>query len=507
MFETISKGFRSVKNRFQGKAELSEENVGEALEEIRRSLLEADVNLKVTRTFLARVKEKALGEVVALRVKDHESGDVRRVSAGDHFIKICQDELESLMGPVDSDLAFAKYGATVVMMVGLQGSGKTTTAAKLAKHLVRQGKRPLLVAADIYRPAAITQLQILGERIEVPVFTRAGAKPEAIAREALQEARAKMHDMVIIDTAGRLAIDEPLMQELRSIKEITKASNVLFVVDAMIGQDAVNTAAEFDRRLELTGYILTKLDGDARGGVALSIKEVTGKPVKFLGMGEGLDKLEEFRPAGLASRILGFGDIVGLVKDIEEVIDRDKAQDDARKMMEGTYTLDDFLAQLRQLRRVGGLTDIIQKLPMLGGEAVDELNVDATEFVRLEAMISSMTADERTDPDVINKSRRRRIARGSGRTEREVNDLLKQFDMMKTVMRHMGPAGLMGKLPGTQMLKKLKSREDLMAQAEGFGLPMGGAKKKKGTKSAISHSDIRKRRKLEKKLRKRARKR
>ena len=505
MLEALSKGFRSVKNRFQGKAELSEENVSEALDEIKRSLLEADVNLKVTRKFLAAVKEKALGEVVQLKVKDKDAGEVHKVSAGDHFIKICQDEIEALMGPVNTDIVQAPYGATVIMMVGLQGSGKTTTSAKLAALLKKEGKKPLLVAADIYRPAAVTQLQVLGEKIDVPVFSREGAKPEVIARDALLEARTKMRDIVIVDTAGRLAIDDELMNELQAIRKVTKATNVFFVVDSMIGQDAVNTALEFDRRLDLTGYVLTKLDGDARGGVALSIKEVTGKPIKYLGMGEGMDRLEVFRPEGLASRILGFGDIVGLVKDIEEVIDKDKAQQDAQKMMEGTYTLDDFLGQLRQLRRAGGLTDLIQKLPMIGGEAVDELDVDAGEFVKLEAIISSMTREERDDPDVINKSRRRRIARGSGRTEREVNELLKQFDMMRTVMRHAGPSGLFGKLPGAQMMKRLKARDEMMAQADGLANPL--PRKRKGTKAKRSHADIKRRRKLEKKRRKKARKR
>ncbi len=507
MLETLAHGFRSVKNRLQSKTELTEANVSEALTEIRRSLLEADVNLEVIQLFLDRVKEKAIGEVVALKVKERDSGDVMRATAGDHFIRICQEEMTALMGPVDTALQEAKYGATVVMMVGLQGSGKTTTAAKLARLLASRGRSPLLVAADIYRPAAIDQLETLGGRIEVPVFSRPDKKPDVIAREALLHARSQMRDVVIIDTAGRLAMDEPLMKELRSIRDVTKATNILFVVDSMIGQDAVNTAKEFDRQLDLTGFVLTKIDGDARGGVALSIKEVTGKPIQFLGIGEALDRFEEFRPEGLASRVLGFGDIVGLVQDMEGVIDQKKAEEDARKMMEGTYTLNDFLGQLGQLRKAGGLTDLIGKLPMIGGEAADELDVDPAEFTKLEAIISSMTPDEREDPDLIRKSRRRRIARGSGRTEREVNDLLKQFGMMKTVMQHAGPAGLLGKLPGAQMLKKLKAREDLLGQPDGLSLTGQPRNRKRGTKKLKSHSDIKQRRKRQRKQRKKARRR
>src|SRR5581483_12417823 len=308
MLETISKGFRNAKARLTGVAELTPDNIEEALRDVRMSLLEADVEFKVVKTFLERVKEKALGQTVALKAK---AGD-RALSATpeQHFVKICQDELTELMGPVDTDLNWAKKGPTAIMMVGLQGSGKTTTVGKLAKWLEKNKRRPMLVAADIYRPAAIDQLKILGEKLEVPVFTLEGKSPPEICEAAVRRAYESNRDVVIFDTAGRLAIDEPLMAELDEIKKRTKPNEVFFVIDAMIGQDAVNTARTFNDRVGVTGVILSKLDGDARGGAALSIKEVTGKPIKFLGIGEQLDKLEEFRPEGLASRILGMGDIV-----------------------------------------------------------------------------------------------------------------------------------------------------------------------------------------------------
>ena len=296
MLEAISKGFRSVKHRFQGKRELTEENIEEALREIRVSLLEADVDFKVVRSFIGAVKEKALGEVVQIKAK--KSG--ASVTAGDHFVKICQDELEALMGPVDSSLNYAS-GITKVMMIGLQGAGKTTTTGKLAKYLVENGRRPLLVAADIYRPAAIDQLKVLGERLDVPVYHEDGKSPPEICDAGVAYARKRGRDVVIFDTAGRLAIDDALMSELNDIKAKTRPDNTLLVVDSMIGQDAVRTASQFDEQIGITGFIMTKLDGDARGGAALSIKAVTGKPIKFLGMGEDLDSLEEFRPEGLAS--------------------------------------------------------------------------------------------------------------------------------------------------------------------------------------------------------------
>jgi len=314
VLETVSKGFKAARNKLQGRAEITTEVVDDALRDIRVSLLEADVSFEVVKRFVARVREKAVGEVVDTKVRT-ERGALR-VTPQDHFIKICHDELEALMGPVDTSLRLGERGRpTGVMMIGLQGSGKTTTAGKIANRFLKEGKRPLLVTADVQRPAAVEQLQILGERLGVPVFHEKGLRPPELCRRALEAAQRDHQQVVIYDTAGRLAIDEELMVELEEIKRATAPENVLLVTDAMIGQDAVKTAGEFDRRLSIDGFILTKLDGDARGGAALSIKEVTGKPIKFLGMGEALDRLEEFRPEGLASRILGFGDIVGLVKD------------------------------------------------------------------------------------------------------------------------------------------------------------------------------------------------
>jgi signal recognition particle subunit SRP54 len=455
MLETVSKGFRAAKNRLTGKMEISPEMVDESLRDIRVSLLEADVAFDVVKRFVARVREKAIGEVVETKASD-KSGRTIRVTPVDHFIKICHDELESLMGPVDVGLKFAPKGqVSGVMMVGLQGSGKTTTAAKLANHLLRQEKRPLMIAADIYRPAAVEQLQVLGERLKIPVFFEPNLKPPELVQRGYGQARATGRDVVLIDTAGRLAIDEPLMSELEAIQTAVHPENVLLVCDAMIGQDAVRTAAEFDRRLNLDGFILTKLDGDARGGAALSIKEVTGKPIKFLGMGEGLDKLEEFRPDGLASRILGFGDIVGLMKDFEGVVDEEKAEEDAKKLLSGNFTMRDFVDQIRTVRKMGPLKDLLEKFPIFG-EMTEQLNPDEKELGKIEAMFDSMTEKERLHPTLIDESRMARISHGSGRKKSEVKELMNKFSMMQQVMGSIGQnPGLLGRIPGFRQLGQL----------------------------------------------------
>src|SRR5216684_3269434 len=389
MLETVTKGFRTAKTRLVGKTEISPEMVDESLRDIRVSLLEADVAFDVVKKFVARVREKAIGEVVKTTITD-KGGRRIKVSPSDHFIKICHDELEALMGPVEVGLKFAPKGQlSGVMVVGLQGSGKTTTTGKLAYRLAKEGKRPLLIAADIYRPAAVDQLKLLGQRLELTVFFEPNLAPTGLVQRGYAYAREQKCEVALIDTAGRLAIDEELMTELESIKGAVKPENILLVCDAMIGQDAVRTAAEFNRRLNLDGFILTKLDGDARGGSALSIKEVTGKPIKFIGIGEGMDKLEEFRPEGLAGRILGFGDIVGLMKDFESVVDEDKAEEDAKRLLSGNFSMRDFVDQIRTVRKMGPIKDLLEKFPIFG-EMTEQLNPDEKELGKIEAMFDSM---------------------------------------------------------------------------------------------------------------------
>ena len=455
MLETVSKGFKAARNKLKGRTAITPEVVDDALRDIRVSLLEADVAFEVVKRFVARVREKAIGEVVDTKVKTDKG--VLRVTPQDHFVKICHDELEALMGPVDTSLRFAEKGRpTGVMMVGLQGSGKTTTAGKIASKLLKEGKKPLLVAADVYRPAAVEQLRVLGERLGVPIFHEAGVSPPEMCRHALEAAQRDRLPVVIYDTAGRLAIDEELMVELEEIRRGVAPENILLVADAMIGQDAVKTAAEFDRRLSLDGFILTKLDGDARGGAALSIKEVTGKPIKFLGVGESLDRLEEFRPEGLASRILGFGDIVGLVQDFEQHVDEETAEVEAQKILSGDFTLEDFVNQIRLVRKMGPLGELMEKFPLFG-ELPENFQFDDQALTRIVAMVDSMTQAERLRPDSITEGRLKRIARGAGRTEKDVRDLLKQYNAMRGVMKQIGSApGLLARLPGVKQLMQLR---------------------------------------------------
>ena len=444
MLETLTQGFTSAREKLSGVRELSEENIDQSLRDVRISLLEADVDQGVARDFLARVKERALGDKVATRVRD-ASGRLVRVTPGQHFVKICEEELIDLMGPVDSALAQAK-GVTSLMLVGLQGVGKTTIAAKLARHLQKQNRRPLLVAADIYRPAAILQLQQLASGIDVDVFVGDDAEPPAsICARAKRRATAEGYDAIIYDTAGRLAIDAVLMEELAEIKSATSPANTLLVCDALMGRDAVNTARAFSEQLAFDGLILTKLDGDARGGAALAIKAVTGVPIKFLGTGESLDRIEVFRPEGLASRILGMGDIVGLVKDFEEVVDEKEAEEDAERLLRGRFGLDDLLKQLRTIQKMGSLKDVFAKLPMFGSLAEQ---VDERELGRVEALIQSMTPGERAKPEIIGKSRMSRIAKGSGRRSKDVHQLLGRFTQMREMMSKIGSGGLLGKIPG-----------------------------------------------------------
>lgn len=467
MLDMISEGFKKATSKFQGKTTLNEENVSDALEEIRTSLLEADVEYSVVKNFLGKVKDKALGQDVSL--KAGKGAEKVKVSAGDHFVKICQQELEDLMGAGAAELAFPKNRPAVMMMVGLQGTGKTTTTAKLANFLIHQQKRhPLLVAADIYRAAAVHQLKVLGERIGAPVFHIEGASPVEICKQSIKKAYELDCDTILLDTAGRLTIDAQLMQELDDIKSALKPDHTLLVCDAMMGQDAVTTAKSFNERLGIDGFIMTKLDGDARGGAALSIKEVTGKPIRFLGMGEEIDRFEVFRPQGLASRILGMGDIVGLMQDFERVAEGDK-EEEALRMLSGQFTFQDFYDQISMIQKMGSLKDLIAKMPMQN-MLPKNADINEKELVKIKAMIDSMTPKERHYPDILETSRVRRIAAGSGRSVGEVNELVKKFKAMRTMMGNLGKnfGGLFGKLPGMGALNKMNQMRKLMSGSGGM---------------------------------------
>jgi signal recognition particle subunit SRP54 len=469
MFDSVRQGFKNARLSLSNKRSLTEEDIDAALGEIRLSLLEADVEFGVVKTFLAAVKEKALGEVVKL-----EAGKGKKKKAvrpGDHFTYICLKELETLMGPADTELELPKKMGSI-MMVGLQGSGKTTTTGKIARRLKAEGKKPMLVAADIYRPAAVEQLKTVGEQVGVPVYHRPGGSALEQCVEGFKRAQQKGCNVVLFDTAGRLAIDDTLMLELEQIKAAVEPNNILLVVDAMIGQDAVRTAAEFNRRLEISGFCLTKLDGDARGGSAISIKAVTGKPIKFLGVGETSDKLEVFRPEGLAQRILGMGDIGSLMADFEDLIDEDEAEADAKKLLSGQFTLDDFIKQIDMIGKMGSLSSVMERMPgmdeMTGGQKIDDRML-----VRMKAMIQSMTKAEKADPEVINASRRERIAKGSGHKPKEVGELVKRFAMMKQMMGVLGTnPGLLGNLPGFKQMAAMKKMQG-MDPAAMFGDMLG----------------------------------
>ncbi len=510
MFEVLTRGFRSARARLQGKEVITSEAIDEALRDVRVSLLEADVALPVVNAFLERVKKKALGEEVRLQVK--VKGREFRISAADHFVKLCHDELIGLMGDGSEGLVFEAPGQpTGVMLVGLHGTGKTTTAAKLAKQLLKEKRKPLLVAADIYRPAAVEQLKVLGGRIGVPVFFKEGAAPPDLCAAAMHQARMDRRDVVIFDTAGRLTIDQPLMEELAAIRERTRCRNVLLVVDAMIGQDAVRMAAEFDRAIGLTGVILTKMDGDARGGAALSVRAVTGKPILYVGMGEDLGRLEPFRPDGVATRILGFGDVLGLVRDFEAVVEKEKAEEDAAKILKGEFNLYQFLDQIRAIQKMGSLRETLEKLPFFHEMVPEGATVDEGVLARIEAMIQSMTPQERQHPEIIDESRARRIARGSGRKVAEVKDLLARFHTMREVMRRVGKQpSLLARLPGfREAIALAKSRgEDVSDLLPDEGVPGGGGWGPGGMRrlSAAEKERRRRKEKLARLQRKKARK-
>lgn len=429
-FESLSERFQAAFKKLRGKGKLSEEDVNEALKEMRRALLEADVNFAVTKDFIKRVREKAVGEEV-----------FGSLNASQTVIKIVRDELTELLGGTQSRIAIASKPPTIVMLVGLQGAGKTTTAGKLARLLKKQGKSPLLVAGDVYRPAAITQLQVLGQELDVPVYTEEGSKdPVQIAKDAIPYALSHLRDIVIIDTAGRLHINEVLMDELVHIKEEVHPHEILLVVDAMTGQDAVTAASAFDKALGIDGMIMTKLDGDARGGAALSIKAVTGKPIKYIGVSEKLEGLEEFHPNRYASRILDLGDVETIIERAQAAFDEETMANMKKTMKSGSFTFDDFLSQLHMIKKMGNMGSLMSLIPGIGKykKELDKIDMDGKEFKRIEAIITSMTAQERASANpkmLIKDSRKRRIAKGSGTRVQDVNRLIKQFTEMQKMMK------------------------------------------------------------------------
>jgi len=437
MFDELSEKLDSALSRLRQRGVLNESMIKEGLREVRRVLLEADVNYKVTREFLKRVEARALGEEV-----------IAAVSPGQQIVKIVHDELAELMGEGRPSMQWASSPPTVILVVGLQGSGKTTTAAKLARRFLRDGREPMLAACDLVRPAAVEQLTTLAERINVPIHPgKTGGDPVATAREAVAEARRRNRAVLIVDTAGRLQIDERLMDELTRIRDAVKPSEILFVADAMTGQEAVRIAQGFDEALDVTGVILTKMDGDARGGAALSIRSVVGKPIKFIGVGEGVDDLDSADPQRLAGRILQQGDVVGLVERAQRAVDHDATERLNRKMDKGRFSLEDFLDAMRQVQKMGPLEQLVKLIPGLG-KRIPAANLDPKRIKHIEAIILSMTPEERQKPDIINRSRRVRIANGSGRSVAEVNRLLKEFKEMKKMMKQLkGMRGMPG-MPG-----------------------------------------------------------
>ncbi|MDF2814162.1 MAG: signal recognition particle protein [Paenibacillus sp.] len=458
-FEGLSSRLQNVFSKLRSKGKLTEDDVTEALREVRLALLEADVNFKVVKEFVAKVKEKAIGQDV-----------LKSFTPGMIVIDIVNKEMTALMGGTQSKLARSNKPPTVIMMVGLQGAGKTTSSGKLAKLLQKQNHRPLLVAADIYRPAAIKQLQVLGEQIKAPVFSLGDqTSPVEIARRGLEHAKEHGHDYVIIDTAGRLHIDEQLMEELSQIHKVTEPDEVLLVVDAMTGQESANVASSFNEQLQLTGVILTKLDSDTRGGAALSVKAVTGCPIKFATIGEKIDALEPFHPERMASRILGMGDMLSLIEKAQTNIDAEKAAEMERKMRTAEFTFEDFLEQMEQVKKMGPIDQILDMLPGANKmKGLKDVKVDDKQMGRVVAIVKSMTKEEKQKPEMLNSSRRRRIAAGSGTTLQDVNRLIKQFDDMRKMMKQfssmMGPKGPKGPKGG------LKGK---LGGGKGFKFPFG----------------------------------
>ncbi len=455
-FEGLTEKLNAAFKRLRGKGRLTEKDVKEAMREIRLALLEADVSYKVVKEFIARVSERAVGSDV-----------LEALSPAQQIVKIVNEELVALMGGSDAKLTIASSPPTVVMLVGLQGAGKTTNGAKLAGLMKKQGKRPLLAACDIYRPAAIQQLEVVGGQLDIPVFQMGQTDPVDIAKAAVEHAKKHGNDMVFLDTAGRLHVDEALMDELRAVKAAVDPTEILLVVDAMIGQDAVNAAKAFDEALDITGVMLTKLDGDARGGAALSIKATTGKPIKFAGVGEKLDQIEVFHPDRMASRILGMGDVLSLIEKAEQSFDLKKAQELQEKLKKNRFTLADYYDQLVQVKGMGSLSDIMGMLPGVNAKDLDGASLDEKMLSRTEAIILSMTPAERDDPKLLNSSRKKRIAAGAGVQVVDVNRLLKQFEMMQALTKQM--AG--GKMPRGMGALMGKGKGGRRGGFGGFGRP------------------------------------
>lgn len=436
-FEGLSEKLQGVFSALKGKGSLTEADIDAAMREVKLSLLEADVNFKVVKEFVANVKEKAIGAEV-----------LNSLTPAQQVVKIVNAELTDLMGGANSKLTYSPRGFTVLMMVGLQGTGKTTTCGKLASWLKQNGKKPMLCACDIYRPAAIDQLEVVGKSVNTPVFTmRESKNPSEIASTAMKEAELKGFDVLIVDTAGRLQIDEALMEELEGLKSNIKPHEILLVVDALTGQDAVNAAKGFDERLGIDGIIMTKMDGDSRGGAALSAKKVTGKPVKFIGMGEKMDALEQFHPERMASRILGMGDLLSLIEQAEAAYDEEQAAKLEKKLRKNQFTLEDFLEQMGQIKKMGGLGKIVGMLPGMSGRGIKEEDIakGEAEFKQMEAIIQSMTREERKDPKLLNAGRRKRISAGSGQPVNKINNLIKKYEESRKMMKKFSKKG---KMPG-----------------------------------------------------------
>ena len=432
MFEQLNRRFAQIIKNIKGQGKITDKNISETLRDIRRALLEADVNFQAAKSFINRVKDKASGENV-----------FNTITPGQQFIQILLNELTSFLGSENDSISFNSSGKTIILLAGLQGSGKTTTTAKLACFLKKRWqKTPLLIAADLQRPAAIDQLEVLGKQIQIPVFAQHNTDIETVIKDGL--AHSIDSDVVIIDTAGRLHVDEPLMTELKQVVTIVNPDEILYVADGMTGQDAVNSSSAFNDTLELTGVILTKMDGDSRGGAALSIREVTGKPIKFIGTGENMKDFEPFHPDRLAQRILGMGDVVSLVEKAQEAFDQDSAEKLQKKIVENSFTLTDFQEQLAQMQNMGSMSEMVKMIP--GAGKLGKMNFDDRQLKWTDAIIKSMTPEERLSPDIINGSRRTRIASGSGRSVQEVNQLLKQFHQMQQMMKKIGNKGRM-KLP------------------------------------------------------------